>query len=62
MRRRLDRGISGINFVMAAEKKLKRRFQKAFCYMSLEFRKEVQCRDINPEVMSIWMAFKAKRV
>lgn len=55
MRRRLVRGLSGVNFVMAAKK-------KAFCCVSLEFREEVQCGDINPEIMSIWMAFKAKRV
>ena len=61
MRRRLVRGISGVNFVMAAKKKI-RRFQKAFCCMNLEFREEVQWRDINPEIISIWMEFKAKRV
>ena len=61
MRRRLVRGVSGVNFVMAA-KKIKRRFQKAFWYMTLEFREEVQCGDINLEIVSIWMAFKTKRV
>ena len=30
--------------------------------MNLEFREEVQWRDINPEIISIWMEFKAKRV
>lgn len=55
MRRRLVRGLSGVNFVMAAKK-------KEFCCISLEFREKVQCGDINPEIMSIRMAFKAKRV
>lgn len=30
--------------------------------MSLKFRKEVQCRDINPEIMSIWMAFRQESI
>lgn len=43
-------------------KELRVNIQEVFWYMSLELREEVQSKDIDLEIMSIWMAFKTKIV
>ena len=45
-----------------AAKRIRVDIQEAFWYMILEFREEVQSGDKDLEIMSIWMAFKTKKV
>lgn len=61
MRRKVGRGLSGINFEMAV-KRIKSGYPKGILVYESGVHRRVQSEDIDLEILSIWMAFKTKIV